>query len=306
MVKKKTKTKPKKSTPLVESDIFDSTGSANLSDMVINIHGHPTAGKTWAACSASAYWPKDFSKIPKSGILLRDVLHNGWDKAALVGLLEHNIRVAYAVDIPALIRRYKGDLMGAIQEVINETHRIVDEDEEIKVAITDTATRMDKYFQAFWNHRDNVPLDRNNNPDQWAMYRAIRDTHHLYQSNMTMLPEGVLSIFCFHQKVLEETSMGKDSQKKADKARKTMFKMGNQQVNVVPDIVGQSLNVYTADASLELVCTSSPNGKGGFNRALYPVVIDGQRAKNRFEKTLVGKQPADLGAILRKLRRACT
>jgi len=287
--------------------VFDTAAPKGLDDLLVNIHGVPGSGKTWAALSASNYWPKDPAKNTKP-VVLKDTIHIGWDRGGLVGVLPHKIRPAYCVDMPAVLAACKGDIMKSCERVINDTSELVNKHPEIRLIVHDTCTRMDRYFVAFWMDPKNMPTNRQDVTDTRAAYGKIRDTHHLYQSSMLQTRAGITSVFLFHQKVLEEAAGGKEDARRAAIARQAITKLGDQLVNVVPDITGQSLNVYTADASLELVAvtTAVPNTPGQFAYWLYPVVHRGQRAKNRFRSVIADKQPADLGALISRVRKSAT
>lgn len=292
----------KKSSPYISSDVFESNTSADSGHMIINIHGKSTSGKTFAACSASEYWPKNIPN--KKPITLRDTLHIGWDRAATVGLRAEKIKMGYMVDVPSLLSVPDNDLESVMDGLCAEVHRLVNEDENIKVVIHDTATRMDKFLLDYHFHPDNIPTSRRDNaPDTMAAFGNVLRAHSRYQTAMTMLPAGVISIFLFHQRVIEEPVMGKDNVKKEQRQKQDLLRTSSD-VSVIPDITGQAKNLYLNDASLEFTCKKKQMGKN-VTRVLCHQGADGARGKSRFEHILEDEEPIDLYGILQRIENAC-
>ena len=68
---------------------LETSGTDDLDEIAINIHGAATAGKTWFALSASDFWPKNMAArtLKSKWVDLKDVLYVAWDRGGLVGLL---------------------------------------------------------------------------------------------------------------------------------------------------------------------------------------------------------------------------
>src|SRR3990167_6353947 len=94
-----------KASGIVVSDVFNRQKPGEQEQVLINLHGQPTSGKTWAALSASAYWPADAGTRAKESkpVLLRDVLYIGHDANGIVGAHARKIRAAYEVSVPELL-----------------------------------------------------------------------------------------------------------------------------------------------------------------------------------------------------------
>jgi hypothetical protein len=296
-IKKKT-VKPKDTT--FEPKLFGSKNIDDIDDMTINLHGDPGSGKTFAALSASKFWPKDLKAQFKSQkkISLEDVLYVGWDRAGLGGLRQYGIDVPLRIDMKATAFKYK-DLLDAVEAMTDEMTEIFVKKPEVKFNIHDTISRFDDVLVDYvFDTMPTYRFDRQtgeNIVDNRATYRTIAACHRRYHHAITDVPAGVLTMCLFHQKVLEPVDGMKSEQEK-----QLIVKMGNRLVRTVPQMTGQAINAYTADCSLELVCV-----KRGDKRFLYPEVVEGQRAKNRFPEVLDGPQEAHMGKLLAKLKKVC-
>ena len=286
---------------LVNSEVFGLSGKEDLQNIIFNIHGPAGGGKTFAACSASKYWPAQWP--PKKPTILRDIMHIGWDKAALVGLAQAKVKVAYRVDVPKLIADGKAaDVLEASEIVMNEAIRICQKDPQIKICINDTITRMDKFLNAFWFSEGNVIRTNSGDEDTRRTYLALFRTHHEYQAAFTLLP--VQNIFCFHSMVLEAPTEGKEEQRKATRARQDILRL-NKDTYIVPEITGKSAGVYLGDSSTEFACLPARNPRTNkIERWLYPLGSQGYRGKNRFQDILGEKEPANLRKLLDRIERA--
>lgn len=298
--------KPGKKKEEKSSGLFGSSTKA-VQAAIYHLHGYPASGKTFAALMASKKWPKNLEaqKKSKKKILLDDVVYIGWDKGGLIGIKSYGIDVKYYIDMRDLVFK-TGDLLDARDEMTEELTKLLATDKNIRVVIHDTISRFDSMLESYCFHPDNVVYARDRvtgelEVDGMRTYGLVARYHHEYQASVTTTPEYVTTLFLFHQKVLDDSPKGKATQQKVNQAKLLQIRMGDALVNVVPAITGKSLNVYTADCSMEFVMVK----KGG-KRKLFPEVTDGQRAKNRLEDVFSGPQPADMGYIIEKARKACS
>jgi hypothetical protein len=267
------------------------------------MYGRPTSGKSMCALTASKDWPKNaWSRTKKSKwVELTDVIVIGFDRAAVIGLLPHRIRVRHVFNFPAMVREL--GFLRALETLSNEVHMLLEADPTIRIVIHDTITSMDKFSMAYW--RQNCPVsDRTGKLDTQGMYGMHLETHRQYQTEMAALPEGVTGIFLFHERVIAEDRGPTNRNKQAEKTTK---QLGDPSVNVTPYVTGNGLQFYTNDASLELfISVTKTPGKGGAKkRQLQPATYDGRRVKNRFEHLFTEPIDADLAKVLSMVRDAC-
>ena len=311
---------PSQNDPIVEIDTIDPSLDL-VEQILVNIHGPSSSGKTIAALTASQYYPKSGIPLPKGKkIMLRDVCHVGWDAAALIGAKSCGLCVAYPINVPHLLSKgrksakdneivFKSaeDILDAFDRINDSIDEIVSKDHNITLTIDDTVSRMDRYLVAFWSHDDNIPVaykDGKEIDDTQGMYRKIFLNHHQYQARRICLPGDVRSIFLFHCRVIGDE--GDDAKlKKSERGKKKLIRL-SKDVAIVPQITGQGLDLYTNDASIEFACLPSTPTKGNLpERRLWTVPSDGYRTKNRFQHLFKECEPAHMGKIFDKIRAAC-
>lgn len=292
----------KKPNGAIPSELFGETSVNSLVNMVINMHGVPGGGKTFAALSASKFWPKTLQRQKKK-LVLEDTLVVGWDPAATIGLLQYNMRVRYDINMVNVLNKHEGDVLNATSAMADEVDRLVNADPGLSLLIHDTVTTFNTKMGVYWLSDDHCPISqRTGKQDTQAAYGKILRGNLEYADGMTNLPDGVTSIFLFHQEVIGE------SKNETQKLKQDQARMSQNSVNVIPSVIGKGLGPYTANASMELVCAKSPvpGKKGQFQYWIYPDEVRSQRTKNRFASILTEKQPAHLGKLLDKVRKACS
>lgn len=269
---------------------------------VYNIHGHPGSGKTFAALQASAFWPEDLEAHEASGetIYLDDVVYIEWDRGGALGILPYGIRLKYHVSMADLVFE-KGDLVDSIEKMSNDLYELVKEDHNIKYVIHDTVSRMDSMIESYCFEPKNICRTREGDEDGQRTYGKVAGIHHQYQRSFITLPDRLTNIFLFHQKVMEDRKKEPEGKKRKD----LILKMGDQTIRVVPGITGKAANVYLADCSVEFVCQAI-GVKDNLKRWLYSATVEGQRAKNRLQGVFDTREPAHMGKIIAKARKACS
>jgi hypothetical protein len=303
----KKKTSKKSSTPKAStSDGYARpSGVDDLEALLLNYYGKPTSGKTMCALTASKDWPKNAWQRTKRDkwVTLEDVILIGFDRAAVVGLLPHKIRIKYFFNFPEMVRDL--GFLEALVTVSDETHEIIDNDPKVAFVIHDTITTMDKYSLAYWSRPENCPVsERTRERDTRGMYGVHLETHRRYQTEMAAMPAHVTGIFLFHERAIAEEPKGTTPEKQA---KKTSKQLGDALVAVTPYVTGAGLDFYTNDASLELYINfAKVPGRGTQKkRMLHPATHEGRRSKNRFEHLFTEPVPADTKLILNMVRDAC-
>lgn len=274
---------------MVKKTWAQESGPHDLDGIIINIYGPPGAGKTWAALTLSEYWPEDIAErtTDSNKIVLEDIIHVGFDSAALAGLVCHNVTVKYAYNFAAMIQELGFET--ATETLIDEVASILDEDKSIKGVIYDTITTADGYSLAHWEHPDVCPSTYRGGervPDTRRMFGLHLAWHRAFQTASSQVPADTSIINLFHEKYLDDSG----DNTAAAKARK----IGDVSVNTVPATTGSAWQYYTASSSLELAIIKSTSKRGGkviYDRKLYPYTYDGKRTKNRFEHLL--QKPLD-------------
>jgi hypothetical protein len=287
--KSKLDTPPTTSFSFGSGFIEDSITTA-MDEFSMTIHGPPGHGKTFCALSASKYWPEVFTKP----VALHDILHVGFDRNALAGAAELGIRVP-AVDTRKVLREGGArDMLDLLSKLGNEI--IPDAiNHGVETVIVDTVSRMDRQLVEYWTI--NCPTSKSGTPDTRAKWTMLAHTHSRFLSQLRTMPVNL--IFCCHSKALIES----DTKEGQDQALRNRATATPGPDDIVPEITGQSLNLYTGDVSMEFVLMASPKALGkGFDRWLYPYGAKGFRAKNRWQQTLAEKEEPNLNKLFAKIR----
>lgn len=279
--------------------------ASGLDQLTINVHGVPGAGKTWAALSASDYWP---AKIPPAApVTLEDTIHIAWDHGALSGAQAKRIRCAAEHNGNALIGSGKAkDPIHAMGLILGDVGKHCVADEAIKVVIVDTITALDLAVNAHFFAPNNVPIARGTGEvNTQAIYGRILDAHRAFAAALVRLPPRVTVICLFHSQPLV------DARDPAQKTAQSLVRL-SEAVTVIPSVTGKARDLYLANASVEFACcpTDPPKGsKAEPERRLWTIPhqsggTTGLRTKNRFQGILGDWEPANLNKILAKIRAA--
>lgn len=294
----KTKAKAKKAAPSRPAgfvpNLARESGPGDLDHMAINLLAIPGGGKTYLSLSISNQWPKDIQAKRKSITYIDDVIHVGWDRSALAGLNQHKIRVRYHFNIPQIMGEKNWNILDTINGVLDDIYEIV-EHGNIKAVVDDTMSSLDWMICGHWFET----LETDNTI---AIYGKIASTHQSYRLGILTLP--VMPISCFHLRPVGPDLARKTEDKAKQRANRYTIQ-GEDGAELVPDITGKAARHYFGAASVELVCRSykSPTTKK-WAYDVHPEGFGQARGKNRFRDVLSTKEPADLKAIIAKVRRA--
>lgn len=241
---------------------------------LIVIHGPPASGKTHLAATFSEYFP---TKLPSpKQVGLDDLLWIPWDAGACEGLRSHRIRVP-AVPVDTIIRD-NATIVAGIREVI-ATAIVMAEQYGSRAIVVDTITKMDKILVSHW--QENCPI-QNGTENTQAMYGKILANHVEFYSRL--INSGRTIIACAHSKPVGEPR-GDKEQHRINKAARQVA--GTHAV-VIPNMTGQGKDLWTSDASLQIVTqfSAGPRGKD----PTYTAFIDNEprnwETKNRFRSVL--------------------
>jgi len=259
-----------------------------LDHVHINAYGPPGHGKTFFALSGSALWPE---KMPsKEPVVLSDTCVVSFDKDATAGLSEQGISCPYIVDVPKLLQE-ESSVLKVLNKVTSAVEWAVKE-KGVKLVSFDTVSSLDHMLK--YHYQENPITNARGEEDRFKMFDRMLLAHTKLKAMASKLP--ATCVFLFHAKYLTEMS---DSDRMKKRASATP---GN--ADIIPAVTGQAADLYTRNTSLEVVvyATEKPGGKG-FSRKVYPCGTRGFRGKNRWQTSLGSDEPADLGVLLRKVRK---
>jgi hypothetical protein len=253
--------------------------------------------------------PKGIEKRTRKSkkVVIDNLVHIGWDPAALAGLVPHNVEVKWYYDMQDIMDQFrgKGELPAAMRAVSNDVRTLIHNDNKIIGVVHDTITMMDDFSLGYWEHPSRMPITGNDKRNTQAMFGNHKGTHRSYYTEMIQTPDGVSTVFLFHEKIIDDyMTVAKNSSKPGGKKQVTNHlskQLGDLTVNVVPAGTGTGIDIYTRANSLEMVLLST-TGKGGVQRHLYPCNVNGRRTKNRFQHLLVDKMEPNLRDVIDRIK----
>lgn len=233
-----------------EPKLFEASDETDLDYMQVNISGLPGSSKTFTALTISDQWG---GWPAKSLTYLEDIIHIGHDRTPLIGLLQHNYRVRYKIDIQKIMGQKGWTVEDAINAALDESYEICDKVGGIKAYIDDTVSSLDFALQGhFFStiETDNTVL----------LYGKIGAAHQQYKSAVNGL--GVMPIALFHLRTLAPDIAKKTEDKKRTEAAKMLIQ-GDQGAMLIPEISGKAARYYFGAGSVELVCRSYRSPQSG-------------------------------------------
>lgn len=256
-----------------------------LDDLGFIICGPPAVGKTWAAGMLSKHWPKTLP--PKKKVDLKDALWLPFDRGATDGFLEYGISVDQ-IDVQAMLREMT---ITQTLEAIQDDLETASEDLNKRIWVVDTVSKLDKLIVTHWT--DHQPRTKHGEVDGFGIYRSVLNTHRRFYDLMTQLPGQV--IFLCHNKAVPDLQPDGAKRQKAAKGLPG-------HVDKDLDITGQALGMYYADSSVILTLIARKQGKN-WERHFHTQPHMGFPCKNRFQRSLSEKEPADLKKIVAKIEK---
>lgn len=255
-------------------------------------HGLPKCGKTWFAATMSKYW-KD--KKP-----LKDCCWVSADEEATAGFHEHDIELPYEIDIPWLLtppregedKPYAKNILQALTIASKGVRECV-YDHGCEIVVIDTLSAIDDKLGKYWD--DHCPTSKGGKEHRFAMYRLLAHTHTRFYEDMMALPAHV--IFLCHSKALIETDDRNQKNKQKEQATPGMY-------DLVPQITGKALLLYTKNMSLTVavIATPKPGKRNEFERTILTANGNGMQANTRFQLSLDKVEKPDLRAIFDKIK----
>ena len=275
--------------------LLKKASSIVLTSSVVIIHGPPKVGKTWLAATASVHWPREIPAKKKT--VLSDLVHIQIDAGATDGFPSNNIELD-VLDMRSAIEA-TGRPVNAASETLKVLQDYLRSNKQVTTVIVDTISVYDKFLTEWWGR--NAPTTKDGLVDKFAMYAAIADSHKRFHLGLTTMGKQI--IYCCHSKALIEPS-GKDAQVRDAKLKREAASA--VAASIVPDITGAALNLYRADASLQLVVgvRRGAGKKADRTRVVYPFGHDEFEGGSRFESALDFEEEPNLKAILDKCRQA--
>jgi hypothetical protein len=253
----------------------------------IVVEAPPAEGKTFCALSVSEQWPEELFEGP--GVEITDTAIIETDKGGLDGLLETRVTVKYVINLTDLSGL---DMINAAREAAELLRPLVASG-TIKHIIFDTGSVYDKVVQSYL-------IERFDGPQFWGQVR----TEHLKLLNRyRALP--VTFIMCVH--LINKMDMtGSDAEKKAQAKIQAMAQGRDNPSGLCMDISGGGGRYLRDNASLilplkKIRLAQDKNGRAQYERVLLPYAVD-YDAKSRFTKNLDAREPANLRALINKVR----
>jgi hypothetical protein len=268
--------------PIDVLKVFKTSEESMLARKRIMLHGPPGSGKTFCALTASSKWPIDIEK----GAVLDDLAFFSFDNGALDGLVEYPITLPNVLDLNAWMEETGKNILEALNLIV----AVAREFTKIpgRVLVVDTVSSMDKIIVQFAEAKDF--RSKNGEPDPFAMYRYIMGVHRKLYSELAKMNADI--IFCCHSKGL--SSEKDDSRSRAGKLAGIY--------DIQPNITGQSLDIYTANVSMEAAILASIDpGTKKIKRWLYPNGGQGFRGKNRWQRYVMDKEEPNLNKLFTKI-----
>ena len=308
--KRKTKVPAKKKayTSELSEDSFDESSGAGA----VGLYGEFGAGKTTAICSASEQWPfepgQPLKRLPRK-LVLEDVGITGWDRKTINGILALNIRPCHFLDMMTLAAKHDWDIIDSMAESTEEMLEICDKDKAVTAWGHDTITSLGTLLEAHWLHPKNIPTTLGGEENTQRAWNHIRNAHLEYHKAAFEVPGRVDPIFTFHPKAIELFSQTKNAdQRKVFEAKKKLRQGGDSTVSVTLDLAGSGYRYYMANADLILVVEDRRIRRGSKTTHEHVFhlenTIDGKQTKNRFRHLFNAEEPAHLGTMLAKIRKA--
>jgi hypothetical protein len=261
------------------------TSSSKTRYRNINIMGAPGAGKTFLAASASAKWPAELGEPA----VLDDIFWIAADHNALEGFEQYDIEIPYTYDIPDLLtKKGEANAIKQIPDVVNgmlsagsyAVHKL-----GCKYIVFDTMSILDKLIYSYWQAA----------AKNFAVWNGIEATHRKMWNVVTMLP--ATRLFLFHQDVLTNGADEELTKAKKDAAGQTA-----EHPIVMSLSTKRARELYMSGASCTLALEAAFNpAKKTMERVVY-TRRGAKDTKNRFQRLLDEKEPADLQHIFKKAK----
>jgi hypothetical protein len=289
-----------------KDNVFSSSETANENPRIL-IYGPPGHGKTFFACSLSAFWPQGPLTRSEKRIELTDICYVGFDDNALSGLLQFNITCPYLIDVPRLMgkrrqgeeRAHASSIHDAIKVIVNGVNHAV-YTKGCKAVVFDTISTFDKALVSYWGDiegNDNAPKTGGDKLDSRGVYRCVLTSHQLFHQAIRKLPVPILFL-CHAKSIKEEVQPNQTSVAK----KKATFTPGAMNAEVIPSITGQGFGSYVDNCDIvgPIKTVTEPGGKQ--IRKFLPGGDSQFLGKNRFQETLKNEEIADMRAILKKIQ----
>ena len=253
----------------------------------ITIHGPPGHGKTRCAAMASKGWGTK-EKV------LDDQLWIMFDHHGLAGLVAEGYTIPYVIDVPLLIKEGKnGRPLNALQAlaiVYTTMYAAIAAYPGIRIVIGDTISALDDMLVKYWD--ENCPETKGGKRNTMEMWTCLRNSHTQFFDVLTSVDKYI--IFLAHPKTVDEEHAN------AIQLAKIQSVSTPGKANLIPQITGQSLGLYTKHTSLEMSLLAIP-GAGlskTSTRKLFSHANAGYRGKNRFQGIIPDEMDADLGKVI--------
>ena len=262
----------------------------------ILVYGRAKIGKTTFALSASEFWPEDPFAERDEKIVLKDIVHLGWDNAA-VNCLRNTGIVAQGIDMRGLGRTKGFDKVFGCIDPIKTTEIALKEIRkqglpESTVYIHDTISQLDKIIALYWAQEPKFKED----PDKMSQiyFKNILNTHKWYYGMLGDLP-GIHVHVC-HEKYVSDGIKPSAEQKSKVQEIKQSNDSSAAMVSYAPDITGAAFRLYTGESTMNIPILKSKNGP-----MIHPRGTASHMGNSRYTRLVDNAEKPNLRALLRKV-----
>ncbi len=266
------------------------------------IFGPPGHGKTTVSATLSEFFPTDRLDMTPAQLVgqrmvdLEDLFWVSYDPAATAALAQFRVKVR-ALEMrevfqslgpagPQAWSRRAGEILDSILP------------KKLKAVVDDTVSSYDHRLVEY--HDTNPPKTSSGSIDVRAKWIIIRTAHlrRKHQTDAVCASRGAQLVTLAHA----AASLEADGKDRAAELTNTKREAEGQEGNIVPLITGKAQSAFKGDSSLQLVLMKETLGRET-KRFLYRE-LDGWECKSRLSGFLDAKEPANLQAIMRKIRTA--
>ena len=295
------------------SSIIEGSDEDGCENLGMGVYGPPGVGKTILSMTASQFWPKELPS-PKP-VTLHDTLHVAWDPDAGTGLKELGVIVP-TINIKKLMRpltkdeeelkKRGGKVRPHVRSIlealtfVNREQLLFAEYANAKYGrsyiIQDTVSWLNGQLEKWYVHGPGCPESKGGNRNTRQGWILLSGAHELFISYNIQTPSNI--IYLFHATAMVENNETEEGRNQALKNKAAGLS------DIVPQITGRSKNTYNSGTSCTFWLTARLNARGSYDRKLHTQEIGGALVKNRWQHSLSAEEPADLGALFRKIRAA--
>lgn len=251
-----------------------------LADVHVTLYSPPGEGKTWAAASASDFFPEKFPI--EQPVELKDTMWILFDKGGLAGLNEQKVIVP-KLDLSSISGK---ELIDALREIPTILRPEVKNG--LRYVVGDTITVLDIGLLAYYLERY----------DKWDLYNAILKDHRVFFDGIRGLK--LRAIWIFHEKYQMKAGDSAAAQQTAAAAAAKGVELGKSAI----DISGRAMNFYRGQSSLILPVKKIRAGTGENDFQYYVLPRSNEKdCKTRY-KCLANREPANLRALFKKIEQA--